>query len=409
MSTQPRILYFSSLFPSPCEPYRGSFSLRRVQALIRAGADVQVVCPVGLTPPIRLSLEPGSAVRWVGRQLSIPSRSTVEGVPVSYPKWVWPPKALIGGLEGHLLYRQVTGKLDRLIGTFRPDAIVASWLPDAAAACLVGRRHGIPVVAIAEGSDLLYLPRMYRWWPQMRSALNTAQAVVFVSEHLRSRAPAAGLHGHAEFVVHNGFDETLFVPPEERKEGNEAVVLTVGWHTEVKDQATLLKAAAIATPRIGRPLRVVLVGEGPLKPRLRELAGDLGLTAVDFLGQRSQAELVPLYQAADVFCLPSRSEGMGCVLLEAMGCGTPVVASRVGGIPEVVPEESGILVPASDSPALAVALKAALERSWDHDTIRRRALDRFTWEQTAAGLLGVVADVLAQPHPTSVRSREVLV
>lgn len=397
MTAPPRILYFSSLFPSPGQPYRGPFSLRRAQSLIRARASVYVVCPVGLQPPLRLGLRPGEAIRWVRRQRSVPLETCVEGVPVLYPRWFWPPKALVGGLDEHLLYGQIAKKVDRLIARFEPDAILASWLPDAAAACLVGRRRRLPVVAIAEGSDLAFLPATYRWWPRMRSTLNSAQALVFVSEDLRSHAPVAGIRGPREFVVHNGFDPTLFVPPVRREERKEAVVLTVGWHEKVKDHTTLLRAASLLVPRFGRPLRFVLVGEGRQEDDLVRLAEKLGIReSVDFLGLRPQSELVGLYQSADVFCLPSLSEGMGCVVLEAMGCGTPVVASRVGGIPELVSDDTGILVSPSNPEALAVALEAALGRSWDHDAIRRHVVERFTWDRAAADLMDVLEDVISR-------------
>src|SRR6266542_3193722 len=287
MNRPHRILYFSSLFPSPAQPHRGPFSLRCAQSLLRSGASVYVVCPISLQPPLRLCGRPRDAIRWVREPRSAPSQTSIEGVPVFYPRWIWPPKALVGGLDGHILYEQIAKKISRLIARTGADAIVASWLPDAAAACLVGRQHGLPVIAIVHGSDLVFLPAAYRWWPIMRSALNSAQALVFVSENLRSHAPAAGIRGPKEFVVHNGFDPTLFVPPERRERHNVAIVLTVGWHEEVKDHATLLRAAALLGPKLKRPLRVVLVGEGQQEHDLVRLANALGIgSSVDLLGVR---------------------------------------------------------------------------------------------------------------------------
>jgi teichuronic acid biosynthesis glycosyltransferase TuaC len=387
----PRILYFSSLFPSPTHPHLGPFSLRRVQALIRLGSSVRVVCPIGLTPPKRLSLHPLLAARWVKQERSIPPEATIEDVSVLFPKWIWPPKALIGGLDGHLLYWQLASKLDRIIDQFRPDAIVASWLPAVAAACLAGQRRGVPVVAIAEGSDLVVLPREYPWWSRMQHALNLAQAIVFVSEDLRSKAQGAGIQTPPTFVIYNGVDPKLFVPLKRRSPGSEAIILTVGGHVKIKDHATLLRAVALLSPRLDRPIRVVLIGDGPLRSDLVRLAEELNIRAhVDFLDARSQAELVSFYQAADVFCLPSLSEGMGCVALEAMACGTPIVASRVGGIPEIVSAETGILVPPSDPDALAAALEASLKQHWDSVAIRHHVVERFTWDRTAAQIISIV-------------------
>jgi glycosyltransferase involved in cell wall biosynthesis len=99
-------------------------------------------------------------------------------------------------------------------------------------------------------------------------------------------------------------------------------------------------------------------------------------------------------QAADVFCLPSIREGCPNVILEALSCGRPVVATTVGGIPELIEPHNGVLVPPSEPAALADALDQALGREWDSAEIRRHA-SRFSWETSAAALYGAACKALA--------------
>lgn len=387
---QPRILYFSSLFPSPVEPHTGVFALRRAQALASAGCAVRVIRPVGLTPPMSLGTKPIRALKWTRERLAIPRRANLEGVEVLYPKWAWPPKAVIGGYYGHVLYAQLARRLRQEIDQFRPDAIVASWLPDAAAACLAARRSGVPAIAVAEGSDLVYLPSKYPFWSPMRNALNLASAVVCVSDGLAVHAGEAGLTAPVR-TVHNGVDTVLFDVDGPREGDRLPRILSVGWLTQVKSHETLLRAAQLLMPSFDGRLRIQIVGEGPLRDHLSALGEELGIAGqVEILGQRSQRDLVELYQRTDVFCLPSISEGLGCVLLEAMACGTPVVASRVGGVPEVVTDQVGLLVPPSQPAALAGALDQAIRRTWDPLAVRQHVVDHFTWSKTAERLLTVV-------------------
>ncbi len=165
-------------------------------------------------------------------------------------------------------------------------------------------------------------------------------------------------------VIHSGVDLSLFRTDPVRKAeirsaleipSENIVIATVGRLTAVKGQDTLIRAIAKCL-RQGGKVFLLILGEGELRSDLEALSAELGIAgAVRFLGWRS--DVASVVDACDIFCLPSLNEGMGKAIVEAMAMGKPVIASDVGGIPDlVIPGENGILVPPGDSNALAKAI-----------------------------------------------------
>jgi len=165
-------------------------------------------------------------------------------------------------------------------------------------------------------------------------------------------------------VIHSGVDLSRFRPDPARKAeirsaleipSESIVIATVGRLTAVKGQDTLIRAIAECL-RHGEKVFILILGEGELRSDLETLSAELGIAeAIRFLGWRS--DVASVIDACDIFCLPSLNEGMGKAIVEAMAMGKPVIASDVGGIPDlVIPGENGILVPPGDSNALAKAI-----------------------------------------------------
>lgn len=392
MAQQPRILYYSSQFPNPRSPSMGVFSLRRVQALRDAGCEVLAVSPILMTPPPQMARKPGQGWAWIRKQRQIPENTVYQGVPVLYPKWVCPPKKVFGWFASLFQFWQARSAVLPLTKEFRPDVIVASWLPDAVAAVKLGGEVGLPVLAIADGTDVNAYPELYRGWKYARDLLNEKlDNLVFVSEALCRTGSARGLRGKKNMVLRNAVDVHLFRPAEKARGADPFTVLGIGRLVPLKGLHDLLPAFAEFRLLAGRPARLVIVGDGPEREALMRQADALGIApAVEVLAPMQQEELVKVYQSAAVFCLPSYSEGFPCVVVEAMACGKPVIATRVGGVAEVVDETSGLLVQPGDQNGLRDALAQSAARTWDAEQIRQKIVDQYAWETWADKMIAAV-------------------
>jgi glycosyltransferase involved in cell wall biosynthesis len=229
-----------------------------------------------------------------------------------------------------------------------------------------------------------------------RWALRRYDVVVAVSESVRAfLTEDCRLAPERVRVVRNGWQgrprpkDTAPRPP---------TVVSVGMFRPEKDQATLVRAIAAVRSR-GVPARLVLVGDGPLRASLEELARQLGLAAdaVKFAGRVS--DIWPLLAAADVFALSSVHETLGIAVIEAMAAGLPTVATDVGGLPELVePDVTGHLVPPRDPAALAEALSALLTNAPARDRMARAARERAEGLR-AADMVATYYDIYdAKPH-----------
>ena len=140
---------------------------------------------------------------------------------------------------------------------------------------------------------------------------------------------------------------------------------------------------------------LVIIGAGPFKAELERMAKTLGVyESVRFPGEVPHQALSGWYSAADMLCLASDREGWPNVLLESMACGTPVVATRIFGVPEIVrTSEVGLLVDARTPEAFASTISAGLTKQWDRARIIEYA-KQHSWEQAAAGVAQVFKKVL---------------
>jgi len=217
--------------------------------------------------------------------------------------------------------------------------------------------------------------------------------IAAISDAVRDALVQSGVDSRKIDVVPSGIEPSPPPDPARRAElrrslgcGEEEVAaITVSALSAGKGHEDLLRASAAAIREAPR-LRLWLAGEGPLEGKLEANARALGLEAVvQFLGFRTDIPL--LLHAADFFCLATHSEGLGSSILEAMSAGLPVVATRVGGVPEIVEDGStGILVPAADPAALARAMARMAGDRGLRETMGARGRERasrFSAERTA--------------------------
>jgi len=201
--------------------------------------------------------------------------------------------------------------------------------------------------------------------------------------------------------IPNGVDAKKFYPvPKEqaRRElglPNRRTVLSVGNLTDNKGFDLVIKSLRILVERFHeKDVQLAIVGDGPYRSQLEKTISSCKLDGrVHMVGSVAHDKLRFWYSGADVFCLASNREGWPNVLLESLACGTPVVATPVGGIPEIISSENVGLLSERDQSKIAEAIRAALKKSWCSEEIVEYA-KRFTWEQTALAVLDVFDSVL---------------
>jgi glycosyltransferase involved in cell wall biosynthesis len=282
----------------------------------------------------------------------------------------------------------------------RPDLIMNYWLyPEGFGAVRVGRTLGVPTIVGAIGSDVRCIGDAYSRHLVRRTVMEAA-GVITVSEDLRQRTIALGAPPERVTTILNGCDGDIFRPGDRdgaRRElgvdPSSEIVLYVGHLLATKGLGELMEAfAALAASR--PKLRLVIIGDGAYTESLKARVVESGLEErVSMPGRLDSATVASWMRACDLFCLPSYSEGCPNAVVEALSCGRPIVATDVGGIPELVKESCGILVPARDAARLRAALDAGLSKAWDSGRIA--ATSRRDWEKVAEETFAVCEKALA--------------
>lgn len=298
--------------------------------------------------------------------------------------------------------------LEPLIRESKPDLILNYWVyPDGYAAVNVGKKLNIPVVTIAIGTDLNRplkgIVKAYTRWTLQQSDL-----VITVSSKLAERAVELGTQQERVVPIINGCDTKIFRPLERTVareqlglDSNEISVLYVGRLDVLKGLLELVRACAELAKTDPR-LRLTMVGEGPARAAIESLAAELSFRDRLRLVSPCPSSMVAQWMnAANVFALPSYAEGCPNVVVEALNCGIPVVATNVGGIPELVDSQRAVLVNPRSSDELTVALQTALTRSWDHALIARRS--RRSWDDKAQELYQVCEAVMERSRYSKVK------
>ena len=385
-----RLLSFTTLFPNPIEPARGIFVRNRLAA-IAPHADLLVVAPVnaGRNPAV----------------LRTPfRRRDPAGFEVIHPRFAVLP-GLLKGWDAAFLHGEVAPQVGGVLREFRATLMDTHYAyPDGAAASRFAQALGIPFVLSVRGSDLEVLARDEARRGAIASTLREAGAVVAVSRSLERRAQDLGATPDRIHVIPNGVDTERF-HPRDREEARrelgippaERVVLVVARLEPVKGIDLLVRAlGALRLRQEGTPPRAYIIGDGPERPALEALIRANGVADdVRLLGGRAPETLPAWYGAADLVCLLSHSEGCPNVVLEALACGKPVVATKVGGIPDLVREgENGLLIRERDPGHVADRLVQALATQWDEAFIASGA--RRNWDTVASEQLLVYRRVVME-------------
>jgi teichuronic acid biosynthesis glycosyltransferase TuaC len=380
-----RVLVITKIFPNAREPHACPFNLRQFAALAEL-CEVEVLATIPWFPGAE------HFARWsrAGRLSDVPDSECIDGLNVSHPRFAYVPKigvAFSGPLYAASLAPRVLAHRGRV------DIVLGSWAyPDGYAAIALAPRLGVPVVVKVHGSDINVLARRAVVRRHLRQAMPKADRVVTVSKPLAERVATLGVRADRIDVVPNGVDRSIFFPTERGVaraelglEPGRKLVLFVGRVEREKGAIDLVRAMASV------PASLAMIGDGGAMASCRELARQLGVS-LRSPGARPHAEVARWIAAADVVTLPSWNEGTPNSVLEALACGRRVVATNVGGIPDVLSaSDSGELVPPHEPERLAAGLRRALASS-DPATS-----DIPSWRRSAELLYASLTRAIADP------------
>lgn len=389
-----RVLVVTKIFPSAAEPLSAPFNRQQFAALAERCQIVDVLATIPYYPGA------GLLGRWssAGRLTEVPAREVIDGLPVRHPRTLFIPRAG-HGTWGPLYVASLLPYVPGYRG--RVDVVLASWAyPDGFAGVVLARLLGVPAVVKLHGSDVNHNARLPGPRRQLAWALPRAARVVAVSRALADEVAALGVARERVAVVMNGVDGERFRPADRAAAraalglpATGAIALYVG---NLKEAKGVLDLAAAFEPVAARraDAHLVVVGGGDARPALEAAAARLP-GRLHLVGPKPQAE-VPTYLAAcDVLALASWAEGTPNVVLEALAAGRRVVATAVGGVPDLLPDPAlGELVPARDPAAFAAALERALATPYDPAAVAARGA-RGGWAASAAALHQVLDDAVA--------------
>ena len=384
-----RVLVLARSYPNNVLPLLGLW----VEGLVRCSARqcaIKVVAPVPYCPPLR----------WLPQQYrrfrGIEAHRNAGGVDVYHPRFLVPPGYWFHGFESFTYFAGVVRFIDHLRQGFPFDLIHAHFTyPDGYVAARLGRRYGVPVIITEHAPwrpwmDAHPMVRRRAVWAARQAAFHIAVGNAARETIVHFTGDLPGLR-----VVPNGVDTSVFTLATDGSRPLPDQILFVGVIRPVKGVDVLLKAMRLLIDR-GRRLRLIVVGESFYAgyrreyERLLRMTDELDLAGqVEFVGRKLPPELVRYMQQSALLVLPSRQESLGMVLVEALACGTPVVATRSGGPEEIVMGEVGVLVPPEDPAALAQGIEHALDRrpSYDPAVLRAYAMSKFGLESVAGRIV----------------------
>lgn len=396
-SNKPKIAILTTSFPRFEGDFSGHFIHKYALCLARSGHDIEVIAPHH--PRV------GSDHSW-------------SGLKVQYFRYFFPSSLEKLAYEGGLLnrFRNLFSFLlmPLFLGAFfisalraaqRVNILHAHWLLAGLVAIAVKSLTRVSVVLTLWGSDmiLLKLPLIGYFF---KLIIARASAIVCESRQFKQYLESQGIQGHKISVIPNGHDLDLFRPDDKNTVRaklslpvHKFIMLTAGRLVTVKGQSDLIKSLPAILQHTPSVL-LVIVGEGELRDKLMRLAKSLGVAQyVIFTGHISSRELPHWLNSADLFVLPSLSEGRPNILIEAMSCGLPVVATRVGGITEMIRNNiDGILVPPKDPQSLATSIMPLISDPALRNRIGRSASQSLqdsprTWDKQATEIAEIYVTI----------------
>jgi glycosyltransferase involved in cell wall biosynthesis len=379
------VLTLTPFFPSDKNEVSGCFVAEPIEQFEQFGVDSSVVAVAPIYRP-RNRPSQSSAADWV-----------------RYPQL---PGTVGLSSAGKLLYARLLGRI-RQLHTAKPIDVIHAHaaLPCGHAAALLAGRLNIPFVVTVHGLDVFnncHLGGIPAAWRRKVSVdvYQAARTVICISGKVQEILKAGTPADIDSTVVHNGVNPSLFSPNPSEGRKFDPEILVVGTLLRSKGHDLVLRA--LGNLRFAFPqLRCRIIGEGPDRARFEALVRELGIAQkVQCVGRQSRAEVAKAMRRCSVFALPSRNEGLGCVYLEAMACGKPVIACRGQGIEEVIDHgKNGWLIPVEGLEELVHGLSTFLGspelRAGIGAAARQTILEKLTLSHQAQHLARIYRQAIA--------------
>lgn len=385
-----KVLVITNLYPSEEAPTKGTFHWNLLDRL-KNHCDVRVIAPVPWWWRIK---SPGLMVR-APHELD-------RGIEAWFPSyWSFPANVR---MHGAAMYYSIRGRVRRLRKDFPFDVILAAWAyPDAVAAARLADDYDCALVTKVLGSDINDTAARPALRPAVLRALRRSHRILSVSQALRSKVISMGVDPENVIAHHNGVNGQRFhvqdralVRERLGLPADRPILCYVGNFNHEKGVDVLIAALGQLRQFHDADPLLLMVGNGPMEGALRHDLRAMGLTHnVKFVGRRPHNEIPDWIGAADVFCLPSRMEGCPNVVLEGLASGRPVVATAVGGVPELIHDGNGILARPEDPRALACAIAEALGRTWDPDALRA-SVEELSWDEIGRTVYEILESAVSE-------------
>lgn len=395
MSGAPKVLVLAEFYPRADDPVLGVWTHRQALAAQAAGAQVQVLVLHRLVPP-RSALRAGgpAAARSAAALARQPAHQVRDGLPVTYVRYVSPPRGRFYGSWGAWAAPALALALRRLRSSFAFELIHAHNCVPAADA-LRRARLGVPFVVSVHGGDVLYtVHRGAAAERAVRGGLAAARLVLANSQGIAECCRELG--ASATRVVHLGSD----MPAQRQAREGPPTLVTVAHLVARKRHADVLRALAVLSQR-HPTLRYAIIGEGPERIALEGLAARLGVAdRVDFHGQLEPGQTIERARACTLLVMPSTEEAFGVAYVEAMAGGVPAIGCRGEPGPEEIAAAGGgmVLVPPGDIERLTQRIDELLS---DPEQLRETGARaratvaaNFTWEGCGRRTLEVYREAL---------------
>ncbi|MFH1460567.1 MAG: glycosyltransferase family 4 protein [Candidatus Omnitrophota bacterium] len=385
------ILLVSHMFPNNVNPGYGVF-VKEQAKFVAKKTDLQVMAPLPFFPLAVLFSKYKSFNK-------IRKAEIIDGLKVTHPQYFFIPKVL-KFLDAWFYSLSLNRNLRNLIRKEKIQILHFHWgYPDAIALLRLAKKTGLKTVLTIHGNEsICYFENSLRK-KIVQKYLKKFDYLIVVSNDLKNKiiqyydVPKTKIT-----VMPNGINTENFYSIDKNEarhmcgiDHKKQIILTVCRLSHEKGIEYLFQAIQ-KIKEIN--VELLIAGDGPLKEKLLVLARQLKISdKIKFLGTIVHEEIYKFYNAADIFCLPSLWEGCPCTIIEAMACGTPVVATKVGGIPDMINKETGVLVEPKNPVALAVALTEALNKKWNHEQISAIGQSN-SWDNVADKVIEVYKKIL---------------